>query len=827
MKKILFGLVLALQLIAPQAFAQTYKVQNLQVLGTALLSGVTTLNASTLVSYTNATLAVNDTSGSGIGKVAFQSNGTLVWDILKGSGSAGVFAIERYVSGTYVDNPISISNSTGATVFTQRPTFAGNTPYDSGNFTPANYATLAGNQTFTGNQTLSGTNSIAGYLSTATAASTYLPITNPTATGTMTAGTFAGAATSLTGTAASLNVGGNAATATKATSLSGGSAANQIAYQSAPGTTSYISAPTTASTALTWNGSAFTWAAGGGGGSGSGTVTSVGLSGGLTGLTFSGGPVTTSGTFTAAGTLGAGYGGTGNASPTAHGVMLGQGTAAMTVAAAGAAGTTLVSQGTTADPKFASLGALVLSGADPTGVADSTTALQAFLTTVVTGGLEGDIPPGNYKISAALNVPFGYGWKIKGFSMGGTTITQSTSNTPIWNFATGANGGSPGDTGPYEWAINDMTLAWSSAQSTANTKSVGFFFTNSNETYFDWQVSRVAFVNAYRGLALDTTAATTVWGCSIRDIVYGSSNSGSAINFEAAGTGQPNISIDGVYITATNIASTEDLIGVNNNDAGWFNHIEINGNVNGSPILYLSGTGTIGSVKCEVCTFTSGQYVTRFPNAHFNIGSISFDNLTIAASGGAAYGIDANAGGGTTTLTIGQTDMSFASISGTFYLVNGGAAPAYSVRFTSAPQGLLGTANAFLTQVPASVSADGVSIDDWQQPRLTGDTGNASTTWAVGNPNIVQYNTTLTAARTVQLTDGYGNTGDTNLYNGAGVCVIRNATTPGNFALNITNGSGTNIGSLTNTNGRICYMWKRSIGAWSLTDYSTWAGTAP
>jgi hypothetical protein len=47
------------------------------------------------------------------------------------------------------------------------------------------------------------------------------------------------------------------------------------------------------------------------GGSGSGTVTSVNVSGGTTGLTTSGGPVTTSGTITLAGTLDVDNGGTG------------------------------------------------------------------------------------------------------------------------------------------------------------------------------------------------------------------------------------------------------------------------------------------------------------------------------------------------------------------------------------------------------------------------------------------------------------------------------------------------------------------------------------
>jgi hypothetical protein len=69
----------------------------------------------------------------------------------------------------------------------------------------------------------------------------------------------------LTGTATSLSIGGNAATATSATTATNiaGGVANQIPFQTGAGATSFIVAPTTASTALTWSGSAFTWATGG------------------------------------------------------------------------------------------------------------------------------------------------------------------------------------------------------------------------------------------------------------------------------------------------------------------------------------------------------------------------------------------------------------------------------------------------------------------------------------------------------------------------------------------------------------------------------------
>lgn len=58
------------------------------------------------------------------------------------------------------------------------------------------------------------------------------------------------------------------------------------------------------------------------GGSGSGTVTSVAASGGATGLSFSGTPITTSGTLTLTGTLAVGNGGTGVTTATGTGSVV-------------------------------------------------------------------------------------------------------------------------------------------------------------------------------------------------------------------------------------------------------------------------------------------------------------------------------------------------------------------------------------------------------------------------------------------------------------------------------------------------------------------------
>ena len=78
-----------------------------------------------------------------------------------------------------------------------------------------------------------------------------------------------------------------------------------------------------------------------------GTVTSVAVSGGTTGLTTSGGPLTTSGTITIAGTLIVANGGTGLTTLTANNVILGAGTSTPTFVAPGTSGNVLTSNGTT------------------------------------------------------------------------------------------------------------------------------------------------------------------------------------------------------------------------------------------------------------------------------------------------------------------------------------------------------------------------------------------------------------------------------------------------------------------------------------------------
>ena len=88
----------------------------------------------------------------------------------------------------------------------------------------------------------------------------------------------------------------------------------------------------------------------------SGTVTSVDVSGGTTGLTFSGGPITSSGTITMAGTLDADNGGTVQSSYTVGDILYASSTTALSKLADVATGNALISGGVGVAPSWGKIG---------------------------------------------------------------------------------------------------------------------------------------------------------------------------------------------------------------------------------------------------------------------------------------------------------------------------------------------------------------------------------------------------------------------------------------------------------------------------------------
>lgn len=228
------------------------------------------------------------------------------------------------------------------------------------------------------------------------------------------------------------NVAYSSITVGYAENLSGG-AANRIPYQSATNTTVFMAAPTVAGTVLNWNGSGFTWVA-----QNTGTVTSVDVSGGTTGLSFSGGPVTTSGTITASGTLAAANGGTGQSSYAVGDLLYASTTTALSKLADVATGNALISGGVGVAPSWGKIGltthisGTLAVGNGGTGATTFTSgyALKGNGTSAVSESVLYDNGIGNVTIGTTSdNINSDVGIKFRAGSTGQGIATVSASST--------------------------------------------------------------------------------------------------------------------------------------------------------------------------------------------------------------------------------------------------------------------------------------------------------------------------------------------------------------------------------------------------------------
>jgi len=237
--------------------------------------------------------------------------------------------------------------------------------------------------------------------------------------------------------------------------------------------------------------------------SGSGTVTSVDASGGSTGLTFSGGPITGAGTLTMAGTLGLGYGGTGattapnariNLLPSYTGnagkvLALNVGGTDVEWISAGGTGTVTSVAGTgtvngiTLSGTVTSSGSLTLGGA-LSGV--SLTSQVSGTLPIANGGTNSTATP------TAGGVAYGNGTALVYSSVGtaGQYLQSAGAGTPVWSSISSGVGSTA-----YAGAFQDTTTQTIASTTTAypitlNTDDYVNGVTRGSPT------SRIVFANA-------------------------------------------------------------------------------------------------------------------------------------------------------------------------------------------------------------------------------------------------------------------------------------------------------------------------------------------
>jgi hypothetical protein len=378
--------------------------------------------------------------------------------------------------------------------------------------------------------------------------------------------------------------------------------------------------------------------------SGAGTVTSVNGSGGTTGLTVTGGPITSSGTLTLGGTLNIANGGTGQTTASAAfnalspitstgDLIIGNGTNSATRLAIGTSGYVLTSNGTTASwaassggvssfsagttgftPNSATTGAIVLSGTlnianGGTGITSFGTGVQTALGQNVTGSGSIVLATSPTLVTPALGTP------------SSATLTNAT-GLPLTTGVTGTlpigNGGTGQTTASAAFnALSPITstgdLILGSGVNTATRLAIGSngYVLTSNGTTASW-TALPANVSSFSAGTTGFTPNSATSGAVTLSGTLNIANGGTGITSFGTGVqtalGQ-NVTGSGSIVLATSPTLVTPTLGVAS--ATSINKVTITAPATGSTLTLADGStlATSGAYSLTLTT-TAATNVT-------------------------------------------------------------------------------------------------------------------------------------------------------------------------------------------------------------------------
>jgi len=414
--------------------------------------------------------------------------------------------------------------------------------------------------------------------------------------------------------------------------LFSGSTSGAVTVQSAAAAGTWtMTLPTTAGTngyVLSTNGSGVTsWIAASAGG---GTVTSVDVSGGSTGLTTSGGPITASGTITIAGTLAAASGGTGQTSYTIGDLLYASTSTALSKLADVATGNALISGGIGAAPSWGKIGLTthvsgILSGTN------GGTGVNNGANTITLGG----------NISTASSFTTSGANALTLTTSGATNVTLPTTGTLVNTAVT---------------TLSSLTSIGTIATGVWNGTTIGIAYGGTGQTTASAAFNALSPITTAGDLILGngTNSATRL---AIGSNTYVLTSNGTTASWQPASGGGSGTVNSGTLGQLTYYAATGTAVSGNANatiSAGALT-LGVQSTTAGSVVLANTNAGAFATTVKSSASATSAWTMTLpiSPGTNGYVLSTDGAGVTswIATSGGGGTVTSVNVSGGSTGLT--------------------------------------------------------------------------------------------------------------------------------------------------------------------------------
>lgn len=419
------------------------------------------------------------------------------------------------------------------------------------------------------------------------------------------------------------------------------------------------------------------------------------------------------------------------------------------------------------------------------------------------------MPRGDIYIDQAIPLALSAAWLMQGESRLGTKLIQVTDNTPHFTFPV---------ENIHSWTMERFSFSWKNQQTISHTSSHALSFT-APSTGAGCYLFKIDDVFIEKGYSLITTSGgALVWGYNLGRVSFGGTMVGQVLNASSGVSGQPSAEIDYLYVDAANM--TQPIL--QGNAANGFNirTLEIVGGGKAPALRFTSSLLNIRTLKCEAWTIDAsamiGRGIVEHQNSAIDIENVQCDLRGTDIGAGNDLFFFKNIGGtpnGNITVRTMNIDPAVPLVSGDMILTNnqgkGGQLHIKSIQKKT---------DFLLSDTAASDAASWSQIDEYLNNFQSADNGDADVVLDFGDPNIQQFNTTLTAGRTMTLPGP--RSGLTDCFNGLTYRIVRNATTPGAFTLSVLqDGGGTLIVIPTNTNMIVEYTFRRN--AWVLTNKVT------